>query len=70
MRQDFIFILPIPPPADLIRSSMPVSEMIAGARGVEVVVRVQSFLEATLIRALDDVPIIADEAANGQSVPP
>jgi len=58
-------ILPMPPPDDLIRSSMPVSEMITGTGGVEVVVRDQSFLEATRIRALDDVPRIRDEAANG-----
>jgi len=58
-------ILPIPPPDDLIRSSMPVSEMITGTGGVEVVVRDQSFLVATRIRALDDVPRIRDEAANG-----
>jgi hypothetical protein len=58
-------ILPMPPPDDLIRSSMPVSEMITGTGGVEVVVRDQSFLVATRIRALDDVPRIRDEAANG-----
>jgi len=39
--------------------------MITGAGGVEVVVRDQSFLVATRIRALDDVPRIRDEAANG-----
>ena len=54
----------------IVASSDEIDRAVTHARGAEGVVRVQSFLEATRIRAIDDVPKIPDEAATGQSVQP
>lgn len=54
----------------VVASSKEIDRAITHARGVEGVIRVQSFLEATRIRALDDVPKIPEETANEPSVLP
>ena len=54
----------------IVASSDEIDRAVTHARGAEGVVRVQSFLEATRIRAIDDVPKIPDEAATGQSAQP
>ena len=54
----------------IVASADEIDRTVTHARGAEGVVRVQSFLEATRTRALDDVPKIPEETANEPSVLP